>query len=42
MLAGILSVATSPDRRDQTDRLLDLVVAGLSPGSLDTSSAATR
>src|ERR1700742_3082966 len=27
MLAGILSVATAPDRRDQTDRLLDLVMA---------------
>jgi AcrR family transcriptional regulator len=42
MLAGILSVATAPDRRDQADRLLDLVVAGLSPTSRDTSSAATR
>lgn len=42
MLAGILSVATAPDRRDQADRLLDLVVAGLSPTSGDTSSAAIR
>jgi AcrR family transcriptional regulator len=42
MLAGILSVATPPDRRAQTDRLLDLVVAGLSPTSRDTSSAPTR
>jgi transcriptional regulator SbtR-like protein len=42
MLAGILSVATAPDRRDQADRLLDLVVAGLIPPSRDTSSAAAR
>jgi hypothetical protein len=37
MLAGILSVATTPDQRDQTDRLLDLVVAGLSSTSPGTS-----
>jgi AcrR family transcriptional regulator len=42
VLAGILSVATAPDRRDQTDRLLDLVVAGLSPTARETSSAADR
>jgi hypothetical protein len=42
MLAGILSVTTAPDRRDQADRLLVLVVAGLSPTSRDTSSATIR
>ena len=42
MLAGILSVATAPDRRDRADRLLDLVVAGVSPTSRDTGAAATR
>jgi AcrR family transcriptional regulator len=42
MVAGILSVATAPDQRDQADRLLDLVVAGLSPTARNTSSAAGR
>jgi AcrR family transcriptional regulator len=42
MLAGILSVATAPDRRDQTDRLLDLVVAGLSPTVREASSPVDR
>jgi len=40
VLAGILSVANAPDRPDQTDRLLDLVVAGLSPTAGKPSSAA--
>ena len=40
VLAGILSVANAPDRPDQTDRLLDLVVAGLNPTAGKPSSAA--
>jgi AcrR family transcriptional regulator len=41
-LAGILSVSNAPDQRDQTDRLLDLVVAGLRPTARKKSSATDR